>query len=144
MYFIIDTNPNQKILTIARIFTILGHMARKNIDPTVQSILDEVKRLENQIEMDKVRLATLRAFIPIDQMDSAEKPVGFILTNSIKKVLEAHRGQIMPSDDIYDEVVRNANGYKPNRKSLDITLSVWAKEGKVKKDEKGGGFYLDT
>lgn len=99
----------------------------------MEKIQEEINRLEKQIELDKVRLATLRGLIP-QEVAAPSKPSGFILTNAMREVLRDNFGRFMTPEEVFTQIVARSNGYKPNRKSIVITLGVWVREGKVKKD----------
>lgn len=105
----------------------------------MKRIQEEIERLTRNIENDTIRIGTLKSLLPkeLSQQTPQVKPSGFVLTEAILKVLEAHRGQSSSLDDIYADIVRNSGGYNPNKKSVAINLSVWTKNGTVKKTDRG-------
>lgn len=113
---------------------------KKQSNDTDTKIVAELDRLRKSIAADQIRIATLESLLP--KAESKPKPQGFVLTSAMRRTMEAHRGQFLSVGELYKEIVQDAGGYEPLKKSVQITLSVWVKEGHAKKDGDKDSYML--
>lgn len=109
-------------------------------DKTQERIKNEIDRIDKELAELQVKRSVLQGIL--DEAGD-DKPDGFKITKAAMAVLEANPNVGMSVNVILKKISTDWRGYKPPRRSLQITLNTWDRQGKVKKDEQKGTYMLE-
>lgn len=110
----------------------------KKHDSTERKVREQIEVLEKEIAEKQIAINTLKNLLDDEVVDP--KPTGFVLTKAITKSLEK-RDSWVSVDDVLADIANEWDGYKPLKRSIQITLNSWVKSGKINKDQNRSGYY---
>jgi hypothetical protein len=112
---------------------------RNKLDPTLEKAELQIAKLRREIEEKTIQIAALEALRPVEKKE-LNKPKGFSIAGTLREGLQAHSNEWVGIDDLLHEIFEKWK-YEPNRKSVQIQLNTWAKNGEILKDLERKGFY---
>lgn len=102
-------------------------------------ITEEMARIHAEIALRQSQLDLLASLLPVPATP-AEPRDGHRLAGSLREGLKAQAGTWVSLESLLAEIEART-GNPPIRKSAQIQLNTWAKEGRIEKDPTRTGWY---